>query len=144
VVVLSELDPALNANPNGYNMLNWDPKYWLINGKAHPDTTPIDAAPGQRLLLRYVAAGSDNTTMTLLGLHQRMIAQDAFPLADPFDVVAQTIPSGATADAIVTVPSTAASGDKFALYNRQLHLENGSLGDPSFSPGGMMTFVRVP
>jgi FtsP/CotA-like multicopper oxidase with cupredoxin domain len=146
VVVLSELDPALNADPHGFNMLRWAPKYWLVNGKAYPDTNtdPIDANAGQRVLLRYVSAGSENTTMMLLGLHQRIVAQDAFSLPDPFDVVAQTIPSGATADAIVAVPSSAASGDKFALYNRQLHLENGSLGDPSFSPGGMMTFVRVP
>ena len=36
--------------------------YWLINGKAYPDTAPITATAGQRVLLRYVNAGYDNTT----------------------------------------------------------------------------------
>ena len=58
VLVLSALDPALNADPDNFDLLNWAPPYWLINGKAYPDTSPIHAgAAGQRVLLRYVNAG---------------------------------------------------------------------------------------
>jgi FtsP/CotA-like multicopper oxidase with cupredoxin domain len=146
VLVLSALDPALNADPDGFDMLDWAPPYWLINGAAYPDTAPISAAAGDNVLLRYVNAGSDNTSMALLGAHERVVAKDAYPLASPFDAVAETIPAGATMDAIVTIP---ASGS-YPLYNRQLHLTNGTAdpGDadayPFSSPGGMMTFVQVP
>jgi FtsP/CotA-like multicopper oxidase with cupredoxin domain len=120
VVVLSELDANLNASPDTFDMNNWDPTYWLLNGKSSPDTAPIGAAAGQRVLLRYANAGMDNNTMTLLGVRERLIARDAYPLANPFSVVSETFASGQTADALVTVPASASSGAKFALYSRQL------------------------
>lgn len=139
VLVLSEIDPLLNANPNGFNLVDYNPKYWLINGEAYPQTDVISVpTSGQRLLLRYVNAGSIHHTMSLLGLHQRVIAKDAFALPYPYDVVAETIPAGQTVDAIVTVPSAVQGGSRFPLYNRQLHLTN-----VAAFPGGMMTFVQV-
>jgi FtsP/CotA-like multicopper oxidase with cupredoxin domain len=144
-LVLSEIDPALNgnANPDTYNMLQWHPTYWLINGKAHPDTATVDARAGQRLLLRYVNAGLEHVTMTMLGLDTRLVARDAYALDSPFSVVAETFAAGATADGIVAIPSTASAGDRFAVYDRQLHLTNGAIGDPAHAPGGMLTFVRI-
>ena len=50
----------------------------------------------------------------------------------------------ATADEIATIPAAAASGSAFPLYNRNLHLTNGAFGGPQHSPGGMLTFMRVP
>ena len=43
VLVLSEIDPALNnrANKTTFDMRNYAPKYFLINGKAYPDTAAI-------------------------------------------------------------------------------------------------------
>jgi FtsP/CotA-like multicopper oxidase with cupredoxin domain len=141
-LVLSEIDPALNADPDNFDMQDWAATYWLINGKAYPNTSTIDVQPGKRLLLRYLNAGIDNNTMALLGMHQRLVARDAYPLNNPFYVVAETFPSGQTADAIATIP-TASSGTTFPLYNRQLHLTNGNLGGPAYAPGGMLTFIRV-
>jgi FtsP/CotA-like multicopper oxidase with cupredoxin domain len=144
-VVLSEIDPGLNAsaNPDTYDMLSWHPTYWLINGKAHPDTGTIDVHAGDRLLLRYVNAGLEHVTMTMLGRDTRLVGRDAYPLDSPFSVVAETFAAGSTADGIVTIPSTASPGDRFALYDRQLHLVNGAIGAPAHAPGGMLTFVRV-
>ncbi len=146
VLVLSEIDPALNADPANFNMFDYAPKYWLINGKAYPNTDLILGNAGDRVLLRYLNAGSTNHTMSLLGMHQRVIATDAFSMTYPFDVVAQTIPSGQTADMIATIPSDASAGDQFPLYNRQLHITNGDLvtGGTAHFPGGMMTFLEVP
>lgn len=138
VLVLSELDPNLNANPNGFNMLNYAPKYWLINGKAYPDTSNISAATGARVLLRYVNAALTHHTMSLLGMHQAIIARDAFELPSAVQAVAETIPAGQTIDAIATVPAGAAVGDKFPLYNRQLRLTN-----VAAFPGGMLTFIEA-
>jgi FtsP/CotA-like multicopper oxidase with cupredoxin domain len=138
VLVLSEIDPGLNSDPNGFDLLSWSPRYWLINGKAYPDTAEISAAPGDRLLLRYANAGLDHHTMTLLGMHQRIVGRDAAKLGYPFDVVAETIASGQTMDAIATVPAGAPGGAKFALYNRQLRITN-----VNEFPGGMLTLIDV-
>jgi FtsP/CotA-like multicopper oxidase with cupredoxin domain len=142
VLVLSEIDPGLNADPDNYNLENWKPQYWLINGKAYPDTAHVSAAAGSKLLLRYINAGLDNNTMTMLGMHARLAARDGWPLANVSDVVAETIPSGQSIDEIASVPAGSA-GSSLALYNRQLHLSNGTLGSSGHSPGGMLTFVDV-
>jgi FtsP/CotA-like multicopper oxidase with cupredoxin domain len=139
-LVLSEVDPNLNANPDGFNMNDWHPTYWLINGKAYPETDSIGAAAGQNVLLRYANAGIDNTTMTMLGVRQQLLALDGSRLGSALSVVAQTFPSGGTGDAIVAVPATATAGTKYPVYNRNLQLENGTLGPG----GGMLTYIRIP
>lgn len=138
VVVLSEVDPQLNADPTGFDLLNWLPEYWLINGKAYPDTETVAVHADDDVLLRYVNAGIDHHTMQLLGTYQRVIAKDGFLLNAPFDAVAETIPAGQTADMIAHIPAGAADGDRFALYSRQLHVTN-----VDSWPGGMLTFLQV-
>lgn len=149
-LVLSAVDPDFNAtpDPNTFDMHGYRATYWLINGKAYPDTAPITAAAGQRVLLRYLNAGYDNTSMMLLGMHEHVVARDALLLNDPFDAATETIPASATEDAIATVPAgSPPSANGFALYNRQLHLTNGTQTGLSPSPttgGGMLTFIQVP
>jgi FtsP/CotA-like multicopper oxidase with cupredoxin domain len=142
VLVLSEVDPGLNADPDNYDLEHWKPQYWLINGKAYPDTDHVAAAAGSTLLLRFVNAGIDQNTMTMLGMRARLLARDGWPLANPFSVVSETIASGQTVDELASVPAGSA-GSHLALYNRQLHLTNGVLGSSGHSPGGMLTFVDV-
>jgi plastocyanin len=134
VLVLSEVDPAFNAAPTSFNLLDYAPKYWLINGKSYPDTAQIVAAAGDDVLLRYVNAGTVHHTMTLLGLHQRVIAKDGYPVTYPYDVVGETVPAGATMDTAVALPTTGTKS--FPLYSRQLHLDNA--GAPG---GGMLTYL---
>jgi FtsP/CotA-like multicopper oxidase with cupredoxin domain len=148
-LVLSAIDPVFNASPDTFDMNDYLATYWLINGKAYSSTPaestdPILALAGQRLLLRYVNAGFDNTTMMVLGMHERVIARDAYALNNPFDADAETIPAGATEDTIATVPAPSSGlPNGFPLYNRQLHVTNGSSDDSSYStPGGMMTFIQ--
>ncbi|HET9667430.1 MAG TPA: multicopper oxidase domain-containing protein [Desertimonas sp.] len=145
VLVLSEIDPALNADPAGSgcsggkdncHLLDYHPTYWLINGKAYPDTAPISASSGDRLLVRYLNAGSFHHGMELLGAHQRVIAKDAFA-GYPYQVVAETIPSGSTLDAITT-PCVLAGDDQIPLANANMHLTN-----VNASPGGMLTFLNL-
>ena len=140
-LVLSAIDPSFNAAPDTFDMRSYRAQYWLINGRAYPDTEPIHAAAGQRLLLRYVNAGFDNTTMMLVGMEQRVIARDAHRVPFAFDADAETIPAGETEDVVATVPATPpALTHGFPLFNRQLHVSNGSPTDTT-SPGGMLTFV---
>ena len=139
LLVLSQVDPNFNADPDGFNMHDYLATYWMINGKAYPDTTPIAATVGSNVLLRYVNAGYDSTTMALIGMHEKVIARDAFALNNPFLASAETIPAGATEDTIVVIPSyTPPSANGFVLYNRQLHVTNGA---PGVSPGGMLAFI---
>jgi FtsP/CotA-like multicopper oxidase with cupredoxin domain len=141
VLVLSAIDPAFNAAPTTYNMHLYHATYWLINGQSYPSIPSISAAAGQRVLLRYLNAGYDNTTMALLGMHEQVLARDSRLLNNPLLANAETIPAGATEDAIATVPASAPpSPNGFALFNRQLHVTNGSPSSAG-APGGMLTFI---
>lgn len=137
LLVLSEMDPALNADPTGFDLTRYRPRYWLINGKAFPETQTILAPPGRPVLLRYLNAGLRTHTMALLGMHQTVVARDGYPLDFPVDVVAEGVPPGGTVDAVGTVPDGTTRGIAFALYAGELELTNSN----DF-PGGMLTFVR--
>ncbi len=138
VLLLSEIDPALNASPYAFDMLSYQPRYWLINGKAYPDTNVINAAAGSRLLLRYLNAGFQNLSMAILGAHQRIVAKEAFQLTNPYSAVAETVPAGQTMDAIVSIASSQPVGSRLSLFNRNMYVVNGAA-----YPGGMLTFIEI-
>ncbi len=159
-MVMSEIVPALNAaaaNTCGtgsclgsFNFYDYDsdpnvsrfqPAYRLFNGKAYPQIPSISAAPGDKVLLRYVNAGSEQATTTMLGVDGRLVGRSGSLLSAPFDFVAQTFPAGSAADAIVTVPASAASGSRFPIYDRHLGLVNGSSAS---GLGGQIRFIEVP
>jgi FtsP/CotA-like multicopper oxidase with cupredoxin domain len=143
-LVLSAVDPNFNADPDGFDMRNYLATFWLLNGKSYPSTDAIHASAGQRVLLRYVNAGYDNTAMMLLGMHERVLARDANLLPYAFDADAETIPAGQTEDVVATMPASVPSGftNGFPLFNRQLHVTNGPSSNPSYSPGGALTFIQ--
>jgi FtsP/CotA-like multicopper oxidase with cupredoxin domain len=152
LVLISEVDPAFNAAPATYNLGTYSPKYWLIDGKGYPSTDPIPTDAGHHVLLRYLNAGLVQHSMTLLGLHEQLIASDAKPTAGGATVVADTIPAGSTIDAIAGIPATAPGGTQFALFEAAMHLDNaGGLASPGASNpaltpisfGGMLTFLAV-
>jgi hypothetical protein len=139
VLVLSELDPTLAANPAAFDMRNYAPKYFLINGKAYPATDPIVSAAGNKVLLRYVNAGIQHHSMAVLGLRQNFVAKDASLLPTlTHNVAAETLAPGQTADAIATIPAATTNGSKFAVYDGSLMLHNN--GAAGF--GGMLTFIN--
>ncbi|MEW5957447.1 MAG: multicopper oxidase domain-containing protein, partial [Chloroflexota bacterium] len=78
ILVLSEIDPNLNSAVSaggGFDLLNYNPTYWLMNGRAYPDTfllgdndltrpnqpyssrIDLDLAQQPNVLVRYVNAG---------------------------------------------------------------------------------------
>jgi FtsP/CotA-like multicopper oxidase with cupredoxin domain len=138
VMVLSEIDPAFHANPNGTSPFHYEPKYFLINGKAYPQTDPIQAAAGDKVLFRYLNAGSENHSLQLLGMDQTLIARDAFQPNYPTTTFSQMVVPGETYDLIGRVPDGVGAGTKFPIYSRDLGLTNGAT-----SNGGMATFVEV-
>jgi FtsP/CotA-like multicopper oxidase with cupredoxin domain len=143
-LVLSAVDPAFNLAPDTFDLHAYRATSWLINGQPYPNPG-ITAAAGARVLLRYVNAGFDNTAMALLGMHQRVLARDARLLTNPFSAAAETIPAGATEDAIATVPAFAApTANGWPLYNRQLHVTSGPQTGTSPTGNGMLTFIHPP
>ncbi len=135
VLLLSEIDPALNADPAGFNMLDYAPKYWLMNGESYPDTDLVQAPAGSTLLVRYVNAGLTDHAMGLLGLDQLVIAKDGHPRPN-FRAVSESLVAGQTMDTLITMPGT--PGARYPLYDTNRHLDNnGTAG------GGMMTFLEA-
>ena len=142
VVVLSEIDPALNAAPTTFDMRDFAPAYRLINGKPFPSTDPISTDQGHAVLLRYVNVGSQLHSMSLLGAVQTQVGQDGHALRYAEAEVAMAVVPGATADTLVTMPTGPEA--KVALYEAGGRLDNNgqSTADPlSFAFGGMLTFL---
>lgn len=141
VVVLSELDPALNnsADPSTVDLRYFDPSYFMINGAVSPDTAPIAAGAGDHLLLRYLNVGTHFHSMATLGLRQRVIAYGGNPLTHPHSVVAETFGPGQGVDTIVEIPATAPLGAHYPVYDSNLMLHNSSQA----GLGGMMTLITV-
>jgi hypothetical protein len=145
-VVLGEIDPALNASPATFDMRNYAPKYYLINGKPYD---PAAAAPsilvaaGTTHLLRFANAGVQPHSMTALGLRQQVLAIDGnrytIDGVTPYSqmVAAQTIQPGQTSDVLVAIPAT--PNVHYALYDANLLLNNNNVSAANF--GGMLTFL---
>ena len=142
VLLLGEIDPALNnaANPAAFDMRKYAPRYFVVNGRAYPDTTPIPAAAGSTELLRYVNAGMQYHSMGVLGAGQIVIALDGAPLDDARHYVAETIGPGQTADALVDVPATPTVDTDLTVYDASMSLHNSNTG----GVGGMLTSIHVP
>jgi FtsP/CotA-like multicopper oxidase with cupredoxin domain len=141
VLVLAEIDPALNGAPATFDMRNFAPRYFLINGKVYPDTAnpPINTSGGRKLLLRYVNAGAKHHSMGVLGLRQRFIAKDGNVLPTAaVPLTAETLATGQTADALVTIPDVTVAS-RFAIYDASLNLRNSNAA----GFGGMLTFVNA-
>ena len=142
VVVLSEIDPALNAAPATFDMRKFAPAYRLINGKPFPSTDLISTDQGHTVLLRYANVGSQSHSMSLLGGDQTQVAQDGHAMNYAEAEVAMAVEPGATADTLVTMPSGPES--KVALFEAAGRLDNNgqTTADPvSFAFRGLRTFL---
>ncbi len=144
LLVLTEVDDRLNANPTGFDMRTFAPHFRLINGGALSGTTAtgattIGTSAGARLLLRTVNAGLTEHALGALGLRQDVVALGGRSLAHPYNVYAETAQPGQTIDTLVTVPA-GATGATYPLYGT-------SAGDgvsgtlANFS--GMITFITT-
>ena len=127
VLVFSQIDPSLNANPGafgGARVSNWNPQYFLINGASYPDTADIAVNLSEDVLLRFVNAGLETFVPTLGGgLYMDVVAEDGNLYPYPLTQYGIELQAGKTIDAVVNAGSAGA----YALYDRALHLSNGGL-----------------
>lgn len=154
-LVLAELDSHLHATIEAgmsYDLLDYKPDWWTINGRAFPDTLAPDsissqpmgaritATANQRILLRLLNAGNQHHSLHFGGLPARVVGEDGRPrktatLDATYEKRTLTIASGQTYD-VILVPT--ASGEIY-IYDRDLHHAT----NESNFPGGMMTRVDV-
>jgi hypothetical protein len=141
LMLLSDIDPALNANPGAFDMTAFAPKYALINGRPYDGTPggtlPIVSAPGHDVLLRLVNAGVHDHPIGLLGLRESVVGESSHALRYPRSAIATSVVPGGTADALVHLPTAASAAGHYALYDTGLHLYNGD--QPGY--GGMLTTI---
>ena len=141
LLLLSDIDPALNANPGAFDMTTFAPKYSLINGRPYDGTAggtlPIVSAPGHDVLLRLVNAGVHDHPIGLLGLRESVVGESSHALRYPRSAIATSVVPGGTADALVHLPSAASAAGHYALYDTGLHLYNGAQA----GYGGMLTTI---
>ncbi len=143
VIVLSEIDPALAANPAGFDMRQYNPQYRLINGNTFPEIPVIATNAGSTVKLHYVNAGQRQHPMTILGAVQKTTARDGHPLKFPDSQVTAVLEPGMTSDSLVSLPADGTT--KFTLYESGQHLDSAGLsagsGSTQVAFGGMMTVL---
>ena len=140
ILVYSEIDPDLNNAASGAGagarVNNYQPKYFLINGKTYPNTGNIQVNTNEDVLLRFVNAGLRTYVPTLQGLYMSVRAEDGNLLPYAFDQYQIELTAAKTVDAIVNIGP---QGGRYALYDRSLHLANANQTN-----GGMLTFIQTP
>jgi FtsP/CotA-like multicopper oxidase with cupredoxin domain len=145
LLVATEIDPRLQADPANFDLRDYHPRYWLLNGRAYPETEGIDVAGGTRVLLRYVNAGLGNESLGSPTLHAAVVAADGHRLPHPYEVLAETVPAGATLDAIATIPLGQRAGTIYLLGTAALRLDNDAVGvaGGAVPIGGRLSLVTV-
>jgi FtsP/CotA-like multicopper oxidase with cupredoxin domain len=154
VLVLSEIDPALNrsADPLAFDMRNFRPGYRLINGHSYPSAAgTIATDQGHKVLVRYVNVGQQMHAMGVLGVSQVEVADDGHPAKYSTTVNAEDIDPGETLDTVVTMPGdpqaapTAQVPTKVAIYETNGALDNDAQvtadTPPRIAFGGMLAFL---
>ena len=147
---------------------DYKPSFWLMNGRAYPDTlepnknpltavgdrlrynpisSVVSCVAGDKVLLRLANLGYQHHAMTLDGIPMRVVAKDASALVgSSVDLTYETntveVGPGESRDVILTAPANAdATAPRvFRLYDRNYAYLANSSGN---GYGGQITEVRV-
>jgi len=133
VIFYSDLDPQMITYDVSRPM-QYDPRYFLLNGVADGSLTLPAGAINDRVLLRFLNAGLRYHGPELLGPHMQLVAEDGNPYPYIREQYTAMLPAGKTKDAI-WIPT--GSGD-FPVLD-QFH----SLTDGDLLGGGMVAKLSV-
>lgn len=146
LLIFSEIDPAFNADPINFDLLNFQPKFWLLNGQAHSQIPAISTLRGNQVLLRYLNSGLQEHSIGALGVHQMILGADGGKFDHAYSVISESMGPGQSLDAMVSVPVSATVGTRYMLFNSglQQNHNNGALaGNGTAAFGGMITYLEV-
>jgi FtsP/CotA-like multicopper oxidase with cupredoxin domain len=135
ILLYSEIDATLHTPVTPANAINYDPRYFLVNGKPFVAGDPpvATATSDQRVLLRLLNAGLRTHVPTLQGAYMSVIAEDGKPYPYPREQYSVMLAAGKTQDAIFNP-----TPGSYAVWDRSLHLSNaGAAG------GGMLSTIQV-
>ncbi|MHB8156677.1 MAG: multicopper oxidase domain-containing protein [Desulfocucumaceae bacterium] len=155
IIVTGELDSALHSKIAAglpYEMLDFAPDYFTINGRAYPDTlspdnrssqphgAAIKITSGKRVLLRCANAGFLTHSLHISGGFFRVVAGDGtalktFSIDATYEKTTITIGSGQVYDLIFV----AVIPGEIYLYDRELRC---TVNAGQF-PGGIMTRIEI-
>jgi Bacterial Ig domain/Multicopper oxidase len=140
VLVYSEVDKvvhdAVDAGTFTGSTLNYDPKYFLMNGvgfNAQSPPTEIGAATSGGVLLRLLNAGLRTRVPTFSDGHWSVVAEDGNAYRNAKEQYTAFLPAGKTADVWFS-PSAAATSATYTVFDRRLSLTNNNAD----TNGGMM------
>jgi FtsP/CotA-like multicopper oxidase with cupredoxin domain len=165
--MITELWSAAHYRDAHIQVSNWtdyDPSFWLLNGRGYPDTLAANGNPltvpadprlqyqpisslitcneGERVLLRLSSLGYQNHAMTVDNIDLTVVAKDASQLVgrdgtkNYLTTNTVDVGPGESRDVIFTAPAPG----EYLLYDRKYsYLQNG--GGPGY--GGMMTKIVV-
>lgn len=151
-MLLSEIDPALHAavSTNTYgtaagptSTLNYEPKYFLINGQAFAGSQVPLASPkaGERTLLRFLNAGLRTRVPMISSGYLRLVAEDGNPYpwgANPRSQYTVMLPAAKTIDAIFVGQTPSGADTRYVITDRRMGLNNAAALD-----GGMMAYLSA-
>ncbi|MGV8966512.1 MAG: multicopper oxidase domain-containing protein [Cellulomonas sp.] len=164
--MITELWSAAHYRDAHIQVSDWtdyDPSFWLLNGRGYPDTVAPNGNPnltaagrlqyqpisslvtcntGEKVLLRMSSLGYQSHALSVDNIDLRVIAKDANRLVgrdgttNYLTTNTVDVGPGESRDVIFTAPRPG----EYLLYDRQYsYLENG--GGPGY--GGMMTKILV-
>ena len=146
--VLSEMDSvehqqdsaALNKGAPAANWSNYQPDYFLMNGKAYPDTMmdsgdSINATIGQTVLVRLINAGSEVHMMHTHGFHFLVIGANGRKLSQPYYKDTLLMEPGDRYDIILRLNQVG----RFMFHD---HIDENVTNNGVY-PGGMITMINV-
>jgi len=141
VLVFQEIDVGLHSDPAGFPVINREPEYFLINGRAYPDPDldPVNPGmglnPGDRLLVRFINAGAMTHLPELIGGDMILVAEDGYLRNYPQRTCGIDLYSAKTADVIYEVPGTPVT---LPVIDGRLRLSNAG-GEN----GGMLVYFNL-
>jgi FtsP/CotA-like multicopper oxidase with cupredoxin domain len=135
VLFYSEIDPELHYLPARARPLDYDPAYFLVNGKPFPESpAPNPVGADDLMLIRFLNAGLKTHVPALQGGYWTVIAEDGNPYPYPKEQYTVFLPALKTVDVLWTP----AGQGTYPVYDRTLHLTNAGV-----SGGGMLVNLQV-
>ena len=110
-IVLNDFDDRMNtavANGQSYDLNNFEPNYYFVNGLSFPDTagdvqTKISMSVGEDIAVRFINAGLLTHSMHFHGYHVNVISRDRDLVTDIIDKDTVTVNPGECVDIILPV-----------------------------------------
>jgi hypothetical protein len=113
-LLYSEIDPALHSPPAAAKPLNYNPRYFLVNGVESQPAAPVGDGNGSTVVLRMLNAGLDFHVPMLSSGYLTQVAEDGNPYPYSKQQYSVNLAAGKTIDALWQP----ADGD-YVIYDRR-------------------------